>query len=64
MESKACAVVAVVGGPRDGERFVTPLRGLAEGVPLTYFDGSYVLSRNSATGRWTAAIDPVRHWNR
>lgn len=52
------AVVTIAGGPRDGERFVTRLTGLVEGLTFPYLGGSYTFTRNPKTGRWEAT--PVR----
>jgi len=47
-------VVRIFGGPRDGERFVTPLEGLVEGDVIPYLDDHYTFVRDHQTGRWRA----------
>jgi hypothetical protein len=47
-------VVHILGGPRDGERFATPLHGLTERIRFRDLDDKYVFTRDPRTGRWRA----------
>ena len=47
-------IVRIVGGPRDGERFVTRLAGLTEGAVFRYLDDKYRYVRDPRSGRWKA----------
>jgi len=48
------AVVRIIGGPRCGERFATPLNGLTEGLLFRYLDHLYTFVRDAQSGRWAA----------
>ena len=52
-------VVRIYGGPRDGERFATPLDGLKEGTVFPYLDQHYTFVRDPRTGRWRAIPAPI-----
>ncbi len=54
MTSEPMVVVHILGGPRDGERFATPLQGLTEGAVFRYIDADYTFVRDQQTGRWSA----------
>jgi hypothetical protein len=47
-------VVRIIGGPRCGERFATPLDGLTEGLLFRYIDHLYKFVRDAQSGRWGA----------
>ena len=51
--TESMVVVRIVGGPRCGERFVTPLDGLTEGFRFRYLDHHYKFGRD-AQSRWVA----------
>jgi hypothetical protein len=52
--SEPLVVVRILSGPRDGERFATPLNGLADGALFQYLDATYKFIRDPQTGRWGA----------
>jgi hypothetical protein len=54
MNQRPLGVVTVYGGPRDGERFATPLDRLHQNTMIVYFDRYYALTRNPKSGRWQA----------
>ena len=56
--SEPMVVVRILSGPRQGERFVTPLHGLTEGTLFRYFDDHYTFVRDRRTGRWGAIPAP------
>jgi len=47
-------VVRIVRGARDGDRFVTPMHGLTEGMVFQYLGEEYTFERDPQSGRWTA----------
>jgi hypothetical protein len=59
--SEPMVVVRILSGPRQGERFVTPLRGLTEGTLFRYFDDYYTFVRDRRTGRWGAIPVPTNN---
>ena len=54
MNPRPLGIVSVHGGPRDGERFATPLDKLHENTVIHYLEGRYALIRDPAYGRWRA----------
>lgn len=55
-------IVRVIGGPRCGERFATPLNGLRDGLLFRYIDHHYTFVRDAQSGRW-AAMPPSPNRN-
>ena len=47
-------IVRILRGARDGERFVTPMHGLTEGMVFRYLDEDYTFVRDPNSGRWGA----------
>jgi hypothetical protein len=54
MMTEPLVVVRVIGGPRCGERFATPLHGLTEGLHFRYIGHHYKFVRDAQSGRWGA----------
>lgn len=49
-------IVRVIGGPRCGERFATPLNGLTEGFLFRYMENHYEFVQDAQSGRWAAIL--------
>jgi hypothetical protein len=60
MPTGECVVVAVIGGPHDGERFITPRPGLVDGAQLNYLGVPYTIERRARTGSWRAVLRSQR----
>ena len=56
--SMPLAVVRILGGPRDGERFAMRLDPLAEEAVFRYFGSRYAFVREPRSGHWGATPLP------
>lgn len=54
VESEPLAVVRIIGGRHDGDRFVIRLDQLSDRKTIRYLAEPYVVVTDSRTGRWIA----------